>query len=55
VYPANPIQRVAIQSRLLMSSSGTIVCSNIAAGVPMLVGPLASIGVAFRTPFNLVR
>jgi hypothetical protein len=55
VYPANPIQRVAIQSRLLMSFGGTIVCNNIAAGVPMLVGPLASIGVAFRTPFNLVR
>jgi hypothetical protein len=55
VYPASPIQPVTIKSRLLMSSNGTIICSNTGTGVAMSVGPLASMEVAFSTPFRLVR
>lgn len=55
VYPANPIQPVTIKSRLLMSSNGTVFCSNTGTGVSMTVGPLASFEVAFTAPFKLIR
>jgi hypothetical protein len=55
VYPANPVQAVSIKSRLLMSSNGTVTCFNTSAGVPMSVGPLASMALPFTAPFKLVR
>lgn len=55
VYPANPVQPVNIKSRLLMSSNGTVTCFNTGAGVPVSVGPLASMELAFTAPFKLIR
>lgn len=55
VYPANPVQPVTIKSRLLMSSNGTVFCSNTGTGVSVVVGPLASMEVAFTAPFRLIR
>jgi hypothetical protein len=55
VYPANPVQAVSIKSRLLMSSNGTVTCFNTSTGVPVSVGPLASMGLSFTAPFKLVR
>jgi hypothetical protein len=55
VYPANPVQTASIKSRLLMSSNGTVTCFNTGTGVPVSVGPLASMPLSFTAPFRLVR
>jgi hypothetical protein len=55
VYPASPVHSVAIKSRFLMFANGTTFCSNLAAGLAMTVGPLASLDLPFTAPFRLVR